>query len=159
MDTATVAGATDGYRQVSAAFTTDSDAAKAMLQLDIAPTGENAVFYDDFSIEKLDNIEFNGGFERFGGMETPLGWTMSNGSDFSFSDEIYYDGKTSAHIVREDYVSSFTMTSLAKTAVRSAGSYDIGFRMRSENSKGSRATITVSYYGSCLLYTSPSPRD
>lgn len=147
VDTATVAGATDGYRQVSAAFTTDSDAAKAMLQLDIAPTGENAVFYDDFSIEKLDNIEFNGGFERFGGMETPLGWTMSNGSDFSFSDEIYYDGKTSAHIVREDYVSSFTMTSLAKTAVRSAGSYDIGFRMRSENSKGSRATITVSYYG------------
>lgn len=93
VDTATVAGATDGYRQVSAAFTTDSDAAKAMLQLDIAPTGENAVFYDDFSIEKLDNIEFNGGFERFGGMETPLGWTMSNGSDFSFSDEIYYDGK------------------------------------------------------------------
>ena len=148
VDSATVVGATDGYRLISAVFTTDSNAAKAMLQLDIAPTGENAVYYDDFSIEKLDKIEFNGGFERVGNMTTPLGWVMSNGTDFSFSDEIYYDGATSAHIVREDYASAFTMTSLAKTEVRSAGSYDIGFRMRSQNSKGSKATITVTYYGS-----------
>ena len=148
VDSATVVGATDGYRLISAVFTTDSNAAKAMLQLDIAPTGENAVYYDDFSIEKLDKIEFNGGFERVGNMATPLGWAMSNGSDFSFSDEIYYDGATSAHIVREDYASAFTMTSLAKAEVRSAGSYDIGFRMRSQNSKGSKATITVTYYGS-----------
>ena len=148
VDSATVVGVTDGYRLISAVFTTDSNAAKAMLQLDIAPTGENAVYYDDFSIEKLDKIEFNGGFERVGNMTTPLGWVMSNGTDFSFSDEIYYDGATSAHIVREDYASAFTMTSLAKTEVRSAGSYDIGFRMRSQNSKGSKATITVTYYGS-----------
>ena len=148
VDSATVVGVTDGYRLISAVFTTDSNAAKAMLQLDIAPTGENAVYYDDFSIQKLGKIEFDGGFERVGNMDTPLGWVMSNGTDFSFSDEIYYDGATSAHIVREDYASAFTMTSLAKTEVRSAGSYDIGFRMRSQNSKGSKATITVTYYGS-----------
>jgi len=74
------------------------------------------VYYDDFSIEKLDNIEFNGGFERFGDMETPLGLDDVQRFGFFFIDEIDYDGKTSAHIVREDYVSSFTMTSLAKTA-------------------------------------------
>ena len=159
VDAATVSGATGGYRLVSAPFTTDSNAAKAMLQLDIAPTGENAVYYDEFSLEKLDKLEFNGGFERVGNMETPLGWAMSNGSNFSFSDKIYYDGKTSAHIVREDYASAFTMTSLAKTDIRAAASYDIGFRMRSENSKGSKATITVSYYGTAgnIIATQTSP--
>ena len=159
VDAATVSGATGGYRLVSAPFTTDSNAAKAMLQLDVAPTGENAVYYDEFSLEKLDKLEFNGGFERVGNMETPLGWARSSGSDFSFSDEIYYDGKTSAHIVREDYASAFTMTSLAKTDIRAAASYDIGFRMRSENSKGSRATITVSYYGTAgnIIATQTSP--
>ena len=159
VDSATVVGSTEGYRLISAVFTTDANAAKAMLQLDIAPTGENGVYYDDFTIEKLDKIEFNGGFERVGNMTTPLGWVMSNGSDFSFSDEIYYDGATSAHIVREDYASAFTMTSIAKTEVRSAGSYDIGFRMRSENSKGSKATITVTYYGSAgnAIGTQTSP--
>lgn len=159
VDAATITGLTSGYRQVSAAFTTDANAAKCMVQLDIAPTGENAVYYDDFSIEKIDNIEFNGGFEKTGDMTTPIGWTMSNGSDFSFSDTIYYEGKTSAHIVREDYASAFTMTSLAKTSIRSAGSYDIGFYMRSQNSKGTTATITVSYYGSAgnTISTQTSP--
>lgn len=159
VDSATVAGSTDGYRQVAAAFTTDSDARKAMLHLDVAPTGENAVYYDDFTIETLGEVEFNGGFERYGNMETPLGWITSNGSDFSFGEDVYYDGKTSAHIVREDYSSDFTMTSLAKTSIRSAGSYDVGFRMRSQNSKGARATISVTYYGSAgnAIATKTSP--
>ena len=159
VDSATVAGSTDGYRQVAAAFTTDSDARKAMLQLDVAPTGENAVYYDDFTIETLGEVEINGGFERYGNMETPLGWITSNGSDFSFGEDVYYDGKTSAHIVREDYSSDFTMTSLAKTSIRSAGSYDVGFRMRSQNSKGARATISVTYYGSAgnAIATQTSP--
>lgn len=159
VDSATVTGSTSGYRLISAVFTTDATAKKAQIQLDIAPTGEKGVYYDEFSIEQLGEITFNGGFERKGNMTTPLGWLLSNGSDFSFSDEIYYDGATSAHIVREDYASAFTMTSLAKVDVRSAGSYDIGFRMRSENSKGSKATITVSYYGSAgnVIGTQTSP--
>ena len=147
VDAATVKGATSGYRLVSAVITADSDAAKGMIQLDIAPTGEKAVYYDDFSIEKIDKMEFNGGFERVGTMATPLGWSLSNALDFSFSDEVYYDGETSAHIVREDYATAFTMNSLATMEVRPSAAFDVGFRMRSQNSKGSRATITVTYYG------------
>jgi len=140
-----ISGTTDGWRLVTMIFTTESDTAYSVLRADIAVTGEDPVYFDDFSVSEIGEIQFNGGMEQYEDMETPLGWVISNENDFSFSTDVYYDGKTSAHIVRNSLTSDFTMTSFAKVPVRASAYYDVGYRIKSQNSDGVRATVTVTY--------------
>ncbi len=147
----TFKGQTDGWQKVSMMLTTESDAYYIIIRVDISVTGESPVYYDNFSIEEIENTGFNAGMEQVEGIEAPLGWTVSNLREFSFDKEVYYDGKTSAHIVRNNFLTDFTMTSTATLPVRAAAYYDVGYRIKSQNSNGVKATVTANFrnsYGS-----------
>ena len=62
-----------------------------MMQIDVKPTGEKGAYYDSFTFELLDNIEFNPGFERVSG-DSLTGWLVTNADEISFDDEVFYDG-------------------------------------------------------------------
>lgn len=145
-DSATVRGVTAGWKKVTTVFTVEPDANYGMIQMDITPTGENAVYFDDFRFEKIEIGEVNKGFERTDGAGKLPEWLLSEEESFEFSDEIFYDGASSAHIKREDYLSAFTAKSIGVFEVVPAKTYSIGYRMRSQNSPNVKATITINIY-------------
>lgn len=146
MDAAKSSGATGDWRKVTAVYTAEPDAAKGQLQMDIAPTGDSPVYFDDFALVEVSVDTLNGGFENVTGGNDLDGWILSDDREFSFDSEIYYEGKTSAHIQRENYVSNFTINSIGFSEVMSAKTYEIGFYIRSKNSKNSRIYFQVSIF-------------
>lgn len=154
-NSATVTGMTDGgkWKRVDAVFTAEPDAAYGMMQIDVKPTGEKGAYYDSFTFELLDNIEFNPGFERVSG-DSLTGWLVTNADEISFDDEVFYDGESSIHLIRDSYTSDYTLRSIGTTPVMSAKSYDIGFKVKSQNSKDVKASISVDIYNTQKQMTS-----
>lgn len=76
------------------------------------------------------------------------GWLLNESGSVTLSSEVYYEGNYSAHIVRNNYAGSLTLSSVGKVDVVTARSYKTGFRMRSENSNAATALLDVTFYNS-----------
>lgn len=146
INAATVSGATGDWRRVTAVYTAEPDAAFGMLQMDIAPTGDSPVYFDDFSLTEVSVDTLNDGFENLSENGVLDGWILSDDRDFSFDNEIYYEGKSSAHVKRENYVSGYTINSIGFSEVLSAKTYEIGFYVRSKSSKSARVYFNISIF-------------
>ena len=147
-DSATFTGETSGWQKLSAVITYESTAKYSRIQLDIAPGGEHPVYFDDFEMTEIDVTAVNSGFERKDGFEDMYGWLLNESGSVTLSSEVYYEGNYSAHIVRNNYAGSLTLSSVGKVDVVTARSYKTGFRMRSENSNAATALLDVTFYNS-----------
>ena len=145
-DSATVTGTTSGWKKVMAVFQLEPDAFTAFFQVDIAPTGNAAVYYDSFFFERIEVDEVNKGFEKTEGTDEVGGWLFSETESVSFADDVYHDGKNSLHVQRKDYFSDFTASTIGTLEVVSGRTYEIGFYMRSQNSLDAKALLKIELY-------------
>lgn len=146
LTSATVSGLTGKWKKVTAVVKPDSSARYMSIQMDIKPTTDGAVYFDDFCMSEVDLSTANNGFERTEGIDSLTGWVASESDTYDFSDDIFFDGKSSIHIQRNDLRSSFTLESLSQFSVVSAKTYNIGVYVRSQNSGNVKATVTANVY-------------